>query len=449
MKTKTIHVCTACGATSMQWKGQCPSCGQWNTLEARTQRPLPGRKAVGRAVGPSGAPVPLSAPAPEGDGAFGCGLAALDELLGKGLVPGATVLVAGEPGIGKSTLLLQMAGGLAASGRRAVYVSAEESLPQLRSRAERLNLLRDGLDALDSTSLTDALAVLEGPDAPDMLVVDSVQTMGADGEGLPGSPNQVRAVATVLSEAARKAGTALILVGHVTKDGQIAGPKLLEHMVDTVLSLEGDRRAAFRVIKVLKNRFGPSFEMVVFQMTGAGMEVVADPSTFFLQDRDPSLPGTALVMGVSGQRPFAVEVQALVTRSFLSIPRRTALGFDANRLHLLLAVLEKQLKLNFGQVDIYAKIGGGLKLADPGLDLGIVAAVLSSFYDRPLPEAAAFWGEVDLNGQVRPVHAHDIRSRQAKRLGYGPVFHPAGEGGKGGCPTVAALQARLFGKSGG
>jgi len=433
----------------MQWKGQCPGCGQWNTLEARTQRSTPGRKAAARAV-TAAAPVPLSAPAPEGHGAFGCGLDALDELLGKGLVPGATVLVAGEPGIGKSTLLLQMAGGLAGAGRRAVYVSAEESLPQLRGRADRLGLLHDGLDALDTTSCADALAALEGPDAPDMLVVDSVQTMGADGgEGLPGSPGQVRAVATALSEAARRAGTALILVGHVTKDGQIAGPKLLEHMVDTVLSLEGDRRAAFRVLKVLKNRFGPSFEMLVFQMTGAGMEVVADPSTFFLQDRDPSLPGTALVMGVSGQRPFAVEVQALVTQSVLGIPRRTALGFDANRLHLLLAVMEKQLRLSFGQVDIYAKIGGGLKLADPGLDLGIVAAVLSSFYDRPLPEMAALWGEVDLNGQVRPVHAHDIRARQAKRLGYGPIFHPASETGKGGCPTVAALQARLFGKGGG
>ena len=229
-------------------------------------------------------------------------------------------------------------------------------------------------------------------------------------------------------------------MGHVTKDGVLAGPRLLEHMVDTVISLEGDRRQMFRLLRVFKNRFGPNEELLVFRMGGRGMEVVDDPSTFFLGDRDASLSGTAVVMAVDGQRPLAVEVQALVARTFLSIPRRAALGFDANRLHLLLAVLEKRLKLNFGQVDIYAKVGGGMKLQEPGLDLALVAAVLSSYYDVPLPEKCVLWGEVDLNGQVRPVAAHDLRLAQARRLGFEPVIHP----GKGGIATIADLQQKLF-----
>ena len=231
-----------------------------------------------------------------------------------------------------------------------------------------------------------------------------------------------------------------VLVGHVSKDGVLAGPRLLEHMVDTVISLEGDRRQMFRLLRVFKNRFGPNEELLVFRMGGRGMEVVDDPSTFFLGDRDASLSGTAVVMAVDGQRPLAVEVQALVARTFLSIPRRAALGFDANRLHLLLAVLEKRLKLNFGQVDIYAKVGGGMKLQEPGLDLALVAAVLSSYYDVPLPEKCVLWGEVDLNGQVRPVAAHDLRLAQARRLGFEPVIHP----GKGGIATIADLQQKLF-----
>lgn len=369
------------------------------------------------------------------------GMLELDNLLGSGLVPGAAILLGGEPGIGKSTLLLQLAGSQARLGHKAVYLSGEESLPQLRSRAQRLGQLGPGLLALATNRVEDALAVLDSHEPPELLIVDSVQTLASNlVEGIPGSVSQVRAAASELVEKTKKTGTTLILVGHVTKDGQIAGPKLLEHMVDTVLYLEGDRKHFSRILRVLKNRFGPSDELVVFTMNDKGLEVVEDPATFFLGARDPSLSGTAMALAVDGQRPFAVEVQALVSKSFLSIPRRTALGFDTNRLNLLLAVLEKRLRLNLSGYDIYAKISGGLASKDPGLDLAVVAAIMSSFYDQPLPESSVFWGEIDLNGQVRPVAAHDVRLKQAARLGHDPVCH------SGNSPTLAELQRILFGK---
>ena len=287
------------------------------------------------------------------------------------------------------------------------------------------------------------LEALDNGSPPALIVVDSVQTLTSlEAEGLPGNVSQVRAVATALLEACRRVGSTLILVGHVTKDGVLAGPRLLEHMVDTVISVEGDRRQMFRLLRVFKNRFGPNEELTVVRLGQSGMQVVDDPSTFFLGARDASLSGTAVVMAVDGQRPLAVEVQALVTRTFLSIPRRTALGFDANRLNLLLAVLEKRLKLNFGQVDIYAKVGGGMRLNEPGLDLALVAAVLSSYYDVPLPEKCVFWGEVDLNGQIRPVAAQELRLAQARRLCFEPIIHPATEAG--GVAAVAEVQRRLF-----
>lgn len=401
--------------------------------------------AAGPAVMAVHSPVSLDGYSEENSEPYTSGLGALDEVLGKGLMPGGVVLMAGNPGIGKSTLLLQLTGSVVACGRKALYVSAEESLGQVHGRAGRLGLLSPDLMAMSTTRLEDVVAAFDGKDRPDLMVVDSVQTIASDEvDGLPGSVSQVRAVSTTLIERAKQTGTTLILVGHVTKDGQIAGPKLLEHMVDTVLSLEGDKRHLFRILRVMKNRFGPSHELIVFEMRGNGMQVIDDPSTFFLQDRNPGLSGTSLVMAVDGQRPFAVEVQALVSKSFLSIPRRTALGFDANRLHLLLAVLEKHLRLNLSQVDIYAKIGGGLKMNDPGLDAGIIAAVLSSFYDRPLPEGAVMWGEIDLNGQIRPVASHDIRMKQAERLGYGPIVGPS-TGGRG-ARTITELQTFLFGK---
>ena len=257
--------------------------------------------------------------------------------------------------------------------------------------------------------------------------MDSVQTMVcADCEGGPGSVSQVRTVAASLIEAAKAREVCVILIGHVTKDGQIAGPKLLEHMVDTVLSLEGDGNHDFRILRVIKNRFGPTSNILVLKMVAKGLQIVHDPSTFFLRARDPSLSGSALVMALEGQRPLAVEVQALVTESFGSMPRRTSLGFDSNRLHLLLAIVEKRLHLRLGAMDVYAKIGGGLKMEEPGMDLGLVAAVLSSYYDRPLPEGAVFWGGVDLSGQIRAITGDELRTRQAVTLGYSPIVCPGG-----------------------
>lgn len=445
MKEKEVFICSNCGAKSLQWRGQCPSCKEWNTLAATVERS--GRSKRG-ALGSPGVrdSFRLADVSDKGEAPYGTGMDALDRVLGNGLVPGAAVLIGGEPGIGKSTLLLQVAGAVAASDRRVLYVSGEESLGQLKARAERLDVLHPELHAIASTRVEDIFSLLEMTDPPCLLIVDSVQTLSSSrADGLPGSVSQVRAVATELIERCKQSRSTLLLVGHVTKDGQLAGPKLLEHMVDTVISLEGERGESFRLLRVLKNRFGPNQELLVFRMARQGLSVIEDPSTFFLDARNAALSGTAVVMVADGQRPFAVEVQALVTRSFLSIPRRAALGFDVNRLHLLLAVLEKRLRLNFGQVDIYAKIGGGMKLADPGMDLGLVAAVLSSFYDIALPERAVFFGEIDLNGQVRPVSAQEIRFAQAKRLGYAPIFYSGNEKQKG-INTIMELQQALFRK---
>lgn len=442
-KLREIYVCSACSARTSQWRGQCATCGEWNSLEPLQIKSGEGK---GASLAPRAERIVRLAEASEFAGAvFSTGLAAFDRVLGKGLVPGSAILVGGEPGIGKSTLLLQIAGAVAASGRRAVYLSGEESLSQIRSRAERLELLHDNLYALATSQVEDIFPLLEGDDAPALLILDSVQTLTSSrAEGLPGNVSQVRAVATEVVERCKKSHTAVVLVGHVTKDGNLAGPRLLEHMVDTVISLEGDRQQLFRLLRVLKNRFGPNQEMLIFQMVAQGLELVEDPSTYFLGARDASLSGTAVVMAVDGQRPLAVEIQALVTKSYLAIPRRTGLGFDVNRLHLLLAVLEKRLHLSFAQVDIYAKVGGGMRLMEPGMDLPLVAAVLSSYYDVSLPERAVFWGEVDLNGQIRPVAGHAIREGQARRLGYHPVVCPVAAEGETGFRTLSQMQQALF-----
>ncbi|WP_457570905.1 DNA repair protein RadA [Desulfovulcanus sp.] len=443
MKSKTVYICSSCGAKFLQWQGQCRQCGEWNTLVLQATGQAPGRSPLKTYVRPEKLELKQGA---EGQ-YFSTTISDLDELLGGGLVPGGVILLGGEPGIGKSTLLLQLAVNVAEEGKKSIYISGEESLSQIRSRGERLNILPSAMLAMSTNSLEEILALFDSEDIPQLLVIDSVQTIAcASMDSIPGSPSQIRAVASELIHKAKEMGTCIILVGHVTKEGQIAGPKLLEHMVDTVLYLEGDKEHLFRVLRVVKNRFGPSNELILWQMKAYGLEVVQDPSTFFLQARDSSLSGSAIVMAVDGQKPFAVEVQALASNTFLAIPRRTALGIDANRLHLLLAVMEKKLKLNLGQMDIYAKIGGGLRINDPGLDLGLVAAVLSSFFDQPLPEQAVFWGEVDLNGQVRPVLGHELRLRQAERLGYKPIFCPKviSDSFSLGCATIMDLKRILF-----
>lgn len=395
--------------------------------------------------------MPLSSVSRSGHKPYGSGIDALDRVLGSGLVPGAAILLGGEPGIGKSTLLLQVAQAVAVQGKNVLYASGEESLPQIRARAERLGDTPQNLLGLATSSVEHIIDTLGRAEmGTDLLIVDSVQTLTSqDAEGLPGNVSQVRAVATRLLEACRNSSTTLFLVGHVTKDGVLAGPRLLEHMVDTVVSLEGDRRQMFRLLRVFKNRFGPNEELLVFRMEQEGMKVVDDPSTFFLGERNTELSGTAVAMALDGRRPLAVEIQALAARTFLNIPRRSALGFDVNRLNLLLAVLEKRLKLNFSHLDIYAKIGGGIKIAEPAMDLALVSAILSSFYDMPLPPKSVFWGEVDLNGQIRPVSGQGLRIGQAQRLAFAPIFHPpldSKNDSSNTCSlsTLSALQKKLF-----
>ncbi|MGL4722434.1 MAG: DNA repair protein RadA [Desulfovibrionaceae bacterium] len=421
-KSKDIYVCSSCLAEYKQWKGQCQQCQEWNTLErqlqsiTKTKTPyLSAAKAVALCdVSLDEMPI------------FSSGITALDNVLGNGLVPGGVLLFGGEPGVGKSTLLLQLAGNVAKQGKVVLYVSGEESLSQISARANRLDVGSATILVLSTSHLDDIISQIKGSEKkPSLLIIDSIQTIASSSiEGLAGNINQVRGVATALIELCKEESITLLLIGHITKDGAIAGPKLLEHLVDTVLSFEGDRKRVFRMLRVLKNRFGPTQEIVLFQMQEMGLSVIDDPSTYFLEDRDPTLSGTAIVMTLDGQLPFAIEVQALVTRSFLAMPRRIALGYDSNRLTLLLAVLEKRLKCNFGQLDIHTKIGGGIRLQDPAIDLGLIVAILSSLYDIALPERSIFWGEVDLNGQIRPVVSHGLRYEQAQRLGYAPIIAP-------------------------
>ncbi len=448
--SKTTYQCTACGAQLKQWQGQCLKCKEWGTVQE-----IPGRQSrdLKNASTASLRPSLLEDLNQEQTRCVSTGSPAVDELLGQGLPPGSVVLLSGEPGMGKSTFLLQLAASFHQKGRKALYVSSEESLGQLKQRSERLGLLGRRLPVLNTTSLEDVLSLLE-TDPPTALVLDSVQTVScALTDGIPGSMAQVRAAVSALVEAGKKTGTILFLVGHVTKEGQIAGPKVMEHMVDTVLHLEGDSRHLFRIIRVVKNRFGAASNILVLKMMESGLQIVHDPSTFFLEARDPSLSGTALIMAREGHRSFVIEMQSLASKSFLSMPRRTALGLDTNRLNLLLAIADKKLRLNLGQMDIYAKTGGGLKISEPGLDLGLIAAVLSSYYDRCLPEKAVFWGEVDLSGQVRPVVGHEQRLKQARTLKYTPIVCPdsqearqAKESGADLLPigNILELPGRLF-----
>ncbi len=437
-KAKEVYICSECGKEFGKWQGQCPQCQEWNTLNAVE---LSAKKIQGTLS--TNKPQALYSVSAQDNEPFSSGIKALDKVLGQGIMPGAALLLGGEPGIGKSTLLLQLAGSVAQSGKSVLYVSGEETLMQIKQRAERLNVLHPNVLALATNSTSEILPLLNSQTAPHLLIVDSVQTLFSENaSGLAGNVSQVKAVATELVEHCKACGTALVLVGHVTKENVLAGPRLLEHCVDTVISLEGDRRQGFRLFRILKNRFGSNHELLVFQMEQQGLTIVDDPSTLFLEARNPSLSGTAMVMALDSHRPIVVEVQALVAQSFLTIPRRTALGIDLNRLHLLLAVLEKRLKLNFSQVDIYAKVGGGIKIQDPGIDLALLAAILSSYYDKPLPEKAVFWGEVDLNGQIRPTQGQDIRKSQAEKLGYKPIIYPNAQKNKN--TSLVDFQQFLF-----
>jgi DNA repair protein RadA/Sms len=423
---KSQFVCQNCGAVSARWSGKCVACGEWNTIvEEAGEAPPPGsglaRTAKGRVV-------ELQTLADAGDKLerMPTGLAELDRVTGGGIVPGSALLIGGEPGIGKSTLLLQVAANFAAAGRHAIYFSGEEAAAQVRLRAERLGLSKAPLALACETNLANILATLADGRHADLVIIDSIQTLWADAlEAAPGTVSQVRAAAQSLVRYAKAHSSALLLVGHVTKDGQIAGPKVIEHMVDTVLYFEGDRGHTFRILRAAKNRFGATDEIGVFEMAGEGLREVANPSELFLGDRQASTPGSAVFAGMEGTRPILVEMQALVVASGLGTPRRAVVGWDANRLSMLLAVIDARCGVSFAQHDVYLNVAGGLRITEPAADLAAAAALLSSIFNVALAPDAVYFGEVSLSGAVRPAGHMLNRLKEARKLGFKRATVPA------------------------
>ena len=423
--SRNIYVCHACGATSTKWQGKCAACGEWNSLVEETDAgPAPGS---GIARGSKGRVIKLEALKGSTEEAprFLTGISELDRVTGGGVVPGSALLIGGEPGIGKSTLLLQLTANLAIAGRRALYFSGEEAIAQVRLRAERLGLATAPVGLASETNLGNILATLDDDRAPDLVVIDSIQTLWSDQlDAAPGTVSQVRAAAQSLIRYAKLAGSAVLLVGHVTKDGQIAGPKVIEHMVDTVLYFEGDRGHPYRILRAVKNRFGPTDEIGVFEMVTGGLREVANPSELFLGDRDAASPGAAVFAGVEGTRPLLVEFQALVAPSGLGTPRRAVVGWDSNRLSMLLAVLEARCGVSFSNQDVYLNVAGGLKIAEPAADLAAAAALLSSISGVAISRDTVFFGEVSLSGAVRAASLMTARLKEASKLGFANAVLP-------------------------
>jgi len=433
-KRSLSFVCQNCGAGFSRWQGKCEACGEWNTLsEEGGESPAgPGRKpAKGRLF----ALEPLTGAAHEAP-RLPSGIAEFDRVTGGGFVRGSVLLLGGDPGIGKSTLLIQAAAAVARAGNRAVYISGEEAVAQVRLRAERLGLGQAPVELAAETAVEDIVATLSDGKTPRLIVIDSIQTMWTSTvESAPGTVTQVRGSAQALIRYAKKSGAAVILVGHVTKDGQIAGPRVVEHMVDAVLSFEGEGSHQFRILRAVKNRFGPTDEIGVFEMTGAGLHEVANPSELFLSERDLGTPGTAVFAGIEGTRPLLVEIQALVTPTTLGTPRRAVVGWDPSRLSMLLAVLEAHCGVKLGGHDVYLNVAGGLRIQETAADLAAAAALVSSLANTPLPADAVYFGEVSLSGAIRPVAQSAARLKEAAKLGFARACIPeaaraeAGEGG--------------------
>jgi DNA repair protein RadA/Sms len=417
-----VYRCTECGAEHPKWAGRCDGCGAWNTL---VEEPVTARRGERGPVASGAAgrpPIRLADLRGETLTRWHTGLGELDFVLGGGVVPGSLVLVGGEPGIGKSTLLLQCAGRLEAAGVRTLYVSGEESPEQIRLRAARLAEPVDAVHVLGETALEPMLHHAAALDAR-VLIVDSIQTTyTTDLEGAPGNVGQVRECAARLMRFAKEAGPAVLLVGHVTKGGGIAGPRTLEHIVDTVLYFEGEATLDHRLLRAVKNRFGPADEIGVFRMTGAGLEPVADPAAAFLAGRAGGVSGSAVTALMEGSRPVLVEIQALASRPGFGTPQRVATGLDQRRLAVLLAVLERRAGMPFGQLDVFVNVTGGVRLVDPATDLAVLAALISAVHDRVVPPDALFLGEVGLGGEVRPVAAVERRLAEAARQGFHRVF---------------------------
>lgn len=426
----TVYVCQSCGHQSRKWLGKCPDCGEWNSfVEERAAA-----AAVGAAKGQAARsnfslrkvqPVAFGDIESQDDARVSSGITEFDRVLGGGIVPGSLVLIGGDPGIGKSTLLLEVADKLSAQGARVLYVSGEESERQIKMRGERLGIVAKNLYLLPETNLESIFDEIER-DEPGAVIVDSIQTVFSSKiESAPGSVSQVREVAGQFLMLAKNRNVPVFLIGHVTKEGAIAGPKALEHIVDTVLYFEGERHHNHRIIRATKNRFGAANELGVFEMTGAGLKPVANPSEMFLQERPMNVAGSMVTACMEGTRPMLVEVQALVASSKYNYPLRTAQGFNANRIALLLAVLEKRVGLNLLGNDIFVNVAGGLEIDEPAADLGVVAAIASSFKNAPVDAQTAVFGEVGLTGEVRGATQAAVRAREAQALGFKKLIMPA------------------------
>ncbi len=417
-KSASSFVCQSCGAVSSKWAGRCDNCGEWNSIvEEKGAAPVSGAKGAALPKGKASRLVGLrgESPAPP---RIQTGIAELDRVAGGGFVPGTGVLIGGDPGIGKSTLLLQALASLARKGERVIYVSGEEAIAQVRLRAQRLGLDDAAVLLATETNVSDILATLNEGEPPAVAVIDSIQTLWSPViEAAPGTVSQLKAGSEALVRYAKQKGTAMLLVGHVTKDGQIAGPKVIEHMVDTVLYFEGDRGHQYRILRAVKNRFGPTDEIGVFEMSDGGLKEVANPSRLFMGSSDRPTPGTAIFAGMEGTRPLLMEVQALVSPSPLGTPRRTTVGWDSNRLAMILAVLEARAGVTIGANDVYLNVAGGLKVREPAADLAVAAALLSSLTGTVIPHGTAVFGEVALSGAIRPVGQTEARLKEAQKLG--------------------------------
>ena len=426
----TVFFCQQCGYESPKWLGQCPACKEWNTFVEEPPAPkLPGRAAshapAAGAAGAAAKPVSLSDVEADGQSRFTTGIGELDRVLGGGIVPGSLVLVGGDPGIGKSTLLLQVCRNLAGAGRKVLYISGEESLQQIKLRARRIGEFSDSLRLLCETNL-DVIGPVLQRELPQAVIIDSIQTMYSEAvSAAPGSVSQVRQATSLFLQMAKTWNITVFLVGHVTKEGVVAGPRVLEHMVDTVLYFEGDRHAAYRVLRGVKNRFGSTNEIGVFEMRREGLAEVANPSEYMLNGKPEGASGSVVACSIEGTRPILLEIQALVCRTSFGLPRRTAAGADLNRVNLLMAVLEKRAGVPLSSCDAYVNIAGGIRMNEPAIDLGIVLAIVSSYKEVPIPESLICFGEVGLSGEVRAVSMAAQRVQEAKKLGFGECMLPA------------------------
>ena len=423
-RATATFVCQNCGATYGRWQGKCDACGEWNTIAEENAAASPSGPGRAPRKGRLFVLAPLAGEAQEAP-RLASGLPELDRVTGGGFVRGSVLLLGGDPGIGKSTLLIQTAAALARGGHRTVYISGEEAVAQTRLRAERLGLSAAPVELAAETSVEDIIATLSEGRTPRLVVIDSIQTMWTDAvESAPGTVTQVRGSAQALIRFAKRSGAAVILVGHVTKEGTIAGPRVIEHMVDAVLSFEGEGSHLFRILRAVKNRFGPTDEIGVFEMTGSGLREVTNPSELFLSERDLGTPGTAVFAGIEGTRPLLVEIQALVAPSSLGTPRRAVVGWDQNRLSMVLAVLEAHCGVRLGTHDVYLNVAGGLRIQEPAADLAAAAALVSSLANAPLPADAVFFGEISLSGAVRPVRQAAARLKEAAKLGFARAIVP-------------------------